>query len=72
MDERKNRRRSEHETDEDIAAVLMTISAVAKRLAKRLMIASAKDRMHTRQEETHERRDEGLHRRGHDYPEYRY
>jgi hypothetical protein len=52
--------------------VLMTISAVAKRLAKRLMIASAKDRMHTRQEETHERRDEGLHRRGHDYPEYRY
>ncbi len=72
MDERKNRRRSEHETDEDIAEVLMTISAVAKRLAKRLMIASAKDRMSIREEETHERRDEGLHRRGQDYPEYRY
>ena len=72
MDERKTRRRSEHETDEDIAEVLMTISAVAKRLAKRLMIASAKDRMSTREEVAHERRDEGPHRRGHDYPEYRY
>ncbi len=72
MDERKTRGRSEHETDEDIAEVLMTISAVAKRLAKRLMIASAKDRMITREEGTHERRDEGLHRRGHDDPEYRY
>ena len=33
MDERRTRRRSEHETDEDIAEVLMTISAVEKRLA---------------------------------------
>ncbi len=72
MEERHTRRRSEHETDEDIAEVLMTISAVAKRLAKRLMAASAKDRMSMREEDTHERRDEGLHRRGHDYPDYRY
>ena len=72
MDERKTRRRSEHETDEEIAEVLMTISAVARRLAKHLMVASAKDRMGTRQEETHARRDEGLHRRGHDYPDYRF
>jgi hypothetical protein len=72
MDERKTRRRSEHETDEDIAEVLMTISVVAKRLAKRLMAASAKDRMITREEQSYARRDEGLHRRGHDYPEYRF
>jgi len=72
MEERRIRRRSEHETDEDIAEVLMTISVVAKRLAKRLMAASAKDRMSIREEGAHERRDEGLHRRGHDYPEYRY
>ncbi len=72
MDERQVRRRSEHETDEDIAEVLMTISAVAKRLAKRLMAASAKDRLITREEEAHERRNEDLHRRGHDYPDYRF
>jgi hypothetical protein len=72
MDERRTGRRSEHETDEDIAEVLMTISAVAKRLAKRLMTASAKDRLITGEEESHARRDEGLHRRGHDYPDYRF
>ncbi len=72
MDGRQVKRRSEYETDEEIAEVLMTISAVARRLAKRLMVASAKDRMGTRQEEAHERRDEGLHRRGHDYPDYRF
>ena len=72
MDGRQVKRRSEYETDEEIAEVLMTISAVARRLAKRLMVASAKDRMGTRQEEAHARRDEGLHRRGHDYPDYRF
>ena len=72
MEERHTGRRSEHETDEDIAEVLMTISVVAKRLAKRLMAASAKDRMITREEQSYARRDEGLHRRGHDYPDYRY
>jgi hypothetical protein len=60
--------------DEDLAEVLMTISAVSKRLARKLMAPAADERMKKRGERPHERqaRDAGLDRRGHDYPEYRY
>ena len=74
MDERSARRRSEQSMDEDLAEVLMTISAVSKRLARKLLAPAADERMNKRGERSNGRqaRDAGLDRRGHDYPEYRY
>jgi hypothetical protein len=75
MDEQHARRRTEQEAmDEDLAEVLMTISAVSRRLAGKLMAPMADERMNKREGGSHGRqgRDAGLHRRGNDHPEYRF
>ncbi|PKL10460.1 MAG: hypothetical protein CVV52_18295 [Spirochaetae bacterium HGW-Spirochaetae-8] len=74
MDERSTHHRSQQAMDEELADVLMAISVVARRLAKKLMLASANERKNTRDEESHarQRRDDGPHHRGHDYPAYRF
>ncbi len=74
MDEQSARLRTEQSMDEDLAEVLMTISAVSKRLARKLMAPAADERMNKRGERSHERqsRDAGIRHRSHDYPEYRF
>ena len=68
MDERSTVRKSQQAMDEELAEVLMAISVVSRRLAKKLMLASGNARTTQGGEESHarQRRDEGLYHRGQD------